>query len=104
MTTPTSQRAQTSGENKVAKLFGLTGENWMRHANPWSVWTPVRRPATAGDLDLEPGLDRLVVAGPGGTVPDLHGGQPAAVPPTTLDQNWASKESSASESGPERSQ
>jgi hypothetical protein len=39
MTAPTSQRAQSSGENKVAKLFGLTGENWMRHANPWSVWT-----------------------------------------------------------------
>lgn len=39
MTTPTSQRAQVTSENKVAKLFGLTGENWMRHANPWSVWT-----------------------------------------------------------------
>ena len=39
MSTPTSQRAQVTSENKVAKLFGLTGENWMRHANPWSVWT-----------------------------------------------------------------
>lgn len=39
MTTPTSQRAQGGSENKVAKLFGLTGENWLRHANPWSVWT-----------------------------------------------------------------
>jgi hypothetical protein len=23
----------------VTKLFGLTGDNWMRHANPVSVWT-----------------------------------------------------------------
>src|SRR5919108_2649722 len=24
---------------RVAKLFGLQGEAWMRHANPLSVWT-----------------------------------------------------------------
>ena len=26
-------------ERKVAKVFNLTHENWMKHANPWSVWT-----------------------------------------------------------------
>jgi len=26
-------------ERKVAKVFRLTDENWMKHANPWSVWT-----------------------------------------------------------------
>jgi len=26
-------------ERKVAGLFNLTDENWMKHANPWSVWT-----------------------------------------------------------------
>jgi len=26
-------------ERKLAKLFNLTEENWMKHANPWSVWT-----------------------------------------------------------------
>jgi hypothetical protein len=26
-------------ERKIAKAFNLTDENWMRHANPWSVWT-----------------------------------------------------------------
>ncbi|NIZ13612.1 DUF6653 family protein [Phaeobacter sp. HF9A] len=26
-------------ERKVARLFRLTDENWMKHANPWSVWT-----------------------------------------------------------------
>ncbi|MGQ9463451.1 MAG: DUF6653 family protein [Candidatus Fervidibacter sp.] len=24
---------------KVSKFFGLDGEGWMRHANPWSGWT-----------------------------------------------------------------
>jgi Family of unknown function (DUF6653) len=26
-------------ESRVAALFHLTGENWMKHANPWSVGT-----------------------------------------------------------------
>ena len=26
-------------ERKVAKVFNLTDDNWMKHANPWSVWT-----------------------------------------------------------------
>jgi hypothetical protein len=26
-------------ERKIAKLFNLADENWMKHANPWSVWT-----------------------------------------------------------------
>ena len=26
-------------EKSIAKLFRLTDENWMKHANPWSVWT-----------------------------------------------------------------
>ena len=26
-------------ENKIARIFNLTEDNWMKHANPWSVWT-----------------------------------------------------------------
>lgn len=26
-------------ERKIAKAFNLTDENWMKHSNPWSVWT-----------------------------------------------------------------
>ena len=26
-------------ERRVAAVFGLTGDRWMRHANPISVWT-----------------------------------------------------------------
>jgi hypothetical protein len=31
--------SQVTGEHRVAKLFGLEGEKWMRHSNPISVWT-----------------------------------------------------------------
>lgn len=30
---------KATGEQRVAKLFGLEGESWARHANPVSVWT-----------------------------------------------------------------
>lgn len=26
-------------ETRIASLFKLTDDNWMKHANPWSVWT-----------------------------------------------------------------
>ena len=31
--------AQQSAEGRVAHLFGLRDDAWMRHANAWSVWT-----------------------------------------------------------------
>jgi hypothetical protein len=34
-----SETTKVTGERRVAKLFGLEGETWMRHANPASVWT-----------------------------------------------------------------
>jgi hypothetical protein len=30
---------ERTGEQRIARLFGLTGDAWMRHANPISVWT-----------------------------------------------------------------
>jgi hypothetical protein len=38
MSTYTAQSTPTS-ERRLARLFGLEGDNWMRHANPVSVWT-----------------------------------------------------------------
>ena len=26
-------------ERRIAKAFRLTDENWLKHANPWSVWS-----------------------------------------------------------------
>src|SRR5688572_32920368 len=31
--------ATSPREGRVARLFGLKGESWMRHANPASVWS-----------------------------------------------------------------
>ncbi len=42
MSTPaasSSQAAKVTTDTKLARLFGLKGETWMRHANPVSVWT-----------------------------------------------------------------
>jgi hypothetical protein len=41
MDAPTAPSPAPKGgsERRVARLFGLEGERWMRHANPLSVWT-----------------------------------------------------------------
>jgi hypothetical protein len=41
MNTPIASPAteKITSETRVAKLFGLEGEGWERHANPISVWT-----------------------------------------------------------------
>jgi hypothetical protein len=46
--TPSTKAAKGTSEQWVAGLFGLKGDNWMRHANPVSVWTRFsgRRPHT----------------------------------------------------------
>lgn len=36
---PSSEPSGAATERRVAKLFGLEGEHWARHANPISVWT-----------------------------------------------------------------
>jgi hypothetical protein len=38
-TAPSSATSKGTSERRVARLFGLSGDAWMRHANPWSVWT-----------------------------------------------------------------
>jgi hypothetical protein len=36
---PPRKAPPSTGDRRIAKLFGLEGESWMRHANPASVWT-----------------------------------------------------------------
>ena len=26
-------------EKRISRIFNLDGDNWLKHANPWSVWT-----------------------------------------------------------------
>ena len=37
--TSSSQAGKVTTDTKIARLFGLKGEGWLRHANPVSVWT-----------------------------------------------------------------
>ena len=36
---PLPPTTRVTSEQRVAKMFGLAGESWARHANPISVWT-----------------------------------------------------------------
>ena len=38
MTTSTSAPGAVTSDARLARLFGLRGETWLRHANPVSVW------------------------------------------------------------------
>ena len=33
------RRSTMTLEKQIAKIFNLEGDNWMKHANPWSIWT-----------------------------------------------------------------
>jgi hypothetical protein len=35
----TSASTSATTERRIARLFGLKGDSWLRHANPLSVWT-----------------------------------------------------------------
>jgi hypothetical protein len=35
----TTEARASTGDRRIAKLFGLEEQSWMRHANPASVWT-----------------------------------------------------------------
>jgi hypothetical protein len=35
----TPAQTKLTSDHKVARLFGLEGDRWMRHSNPISVWT-----------------------------------------------------------------
>jgi len=39
ITDASSSSQPITSEHRVAKLFGLEGDTWMRHSNPLSVWT-----------------------------------------------------------------
>jgi hypothetical protein len=36
---PSQATGRATGEAKIARLFGLKGDSWLRHANPVSVWS-----------------------------------------------------------------
>ena len=80
---PTTWWARTQGgrdmaiDARMAKAFGLTGDAWQRHANPWSVYTRIPIPpllAAAIWTRSRLGWRSLVPVEPG-----VHGG-PRSIP------------------------
>jgi hypothetical protein len=81
----------TTAETRLARAFGLEGEGWQRHANPWSVYTRVPVPVllTAAVWSRR-WLGRWALL-PVGLVCVWTAVNPTAFPPPRSLDNWASK-------------
>ncbi len=76
---------------RMAKAFGLTGDAWQRHANPWSVYTRIPIPpllAAAIWTRSRLGWRSLV---PVGLVCAWTAVNPRAFPPPDSLDHWASR-------------
>ena len=81
----------TTAESQLARAFGLDGEGWQRHANPWSVYTripvPVLLAAAVWSRRWLGGWSLL----PGGLVCVWTAVNPTLFPPPRSLDHWASK-------------
>jgi len=80
-----------SVDTRLAKAFGLEGDAWQRHANPWSVYTRIPIPsllAAAIWSRHRLGWGSLV---PAGLVCAWAVINPRAFPPPRTLDHWASK-------------
>ena len=76
---------------KISGLFGLKGENWMRHANPASVWTRFAvLPLLAGSIWSRKWLGRRSLVPIAGSTVWLFV-NPLVFKPPQSTRNWASK-------------
>ena len=75
----------------MAKAFGLEGDAWMRHANPWSVYTRIPiPPLTAGAIWSRSRLGRRSLL-PIALVGAWTVINPRAFPPPRSLDHWASR-------------
>ena len=80
-----------TAEASMAKAFGLEGDGWQRHANPWSVYTRIPIPALLAAAVWTRrwiGWWSLV---PTGLVCLWAAVNPRAFPPPRTTDHWASK-------------
>ena len=81
----------TSIAERTAKVFRLTDEAWLRHANPWSVYTRIPiPPAFALAVWSRTWIGRWSLI-PTGAVCLWTWVNPRAFPPPSSLDNWASK-------------
>ena len=82
----------TSGTRttQLARAFGLDGEGWARHANPWSVYTRIPIPALlAGSIWTRTRIGRWSLV-PVGAVCVWAYVNPRVFPPPRYLDHWAS--------------
>jgi len=78
-------------EKRMAKAFGLEGEVWQRHANPWSVYTRIPIPALlAAAISTRTRIGRRSLV-PVGLVCVWTAINPRAFPPPRSLDHWASR-------------
>jgi hypothetical protein len=78
-------------EAKMAKAFGLDGDGWQRHANPWSVYTRIPIPALlAAAISTRTRIGRRSLL-PVGLVCAWTAINPRAFPPPSSLDHWASR-------------
>jgi uncharacterized protein DUF6653 len=76
---------------ELAKAFGLQGEAWQRHANPWSVYTRIPiPPLLAGAIWTRAWIGRWSLL-PVGVVCAWTAINPRAFPPPRSLDHWASR-------------
>jgi len=76
---------------KLAKAFGLDGDGWRRHANPWSVYTRIPIPALlAAAISTRTRIGRWSLV-PVGLVCAWTAVNPRAFPPPHSVDHWASR-------------
>jgi hypothetical protein len=78
-------------DERVARAFGLDGDVWQRHANPWSVYTRIPiPPLLAGAVWTRTWIGRRSLA-PVAVVCAWTALNPRAFPPPRTLDHWASK-------------
>jgi hypothetical protein len=78
-------------EKKMAKAFGLEGEGWQRHANPWSVYTRIPAPAALAATIWTYGWIGWWCLVPTGIVCAWLAINPKVFPPPRSLDHWASR-------------
>lgn len=78
-------------EQRMAKAFGLSGDGWARHANPWSVYTRIPGPAALAAAIWTYAWIGWWCLIPVGLVCLWLAVNPKAFPPPRSTDHWASK-------------
>jgi hypothetical protein len=80
-----------SVDTRMARAFGLEGDSWQRHANPWSVWTRIPIPPLLVAAVWSRSRIGWWSLAPVGLVCAWTAVNPRAFPPPASLDHWASR-------------